>query len=164
MRRSKSSAIASWTMKRLAATHDWPLLMMRACTAVAAARSRSALGITTKGSLPPSSRTVFLISLPASLATARPAPSLPVSVTATIRGSATMRATQPDPTSSVWNTPSANPARRTIDSMASAHRGTFDACLRTPTFPAISAGATKRKTCQKGKFHGITARTGPIGW
>ena len=26
------------------------------------------------------------------------------------------------------------------------------------------AGATKRKTCQKGKFQGITARTMPSGW
>lgn len=30
--------------------------------------------------------------------------------------------------------------------------------------PAISAGAAKRMTCQSGKFHGITASTGPIGW
>ena len=35
--------------------------------------------------------------------------------------------------------------------------------MRIPTLPAISAGAAKRKTCQKGKFHGITARTGPSG-
>jgi hypothetical protein len=32
-----------------------------------------------------------------------------------------------------------------------------------PAFPAMSAGAAKRNTCQKGKFHGITASTGPIG-
>ena len=31
---SNSSAISSLTMKRLAAMQDWPLLMMRACTAV----------------------------------------------------------------------------------------------------------------------------------
>ena len=28
---------------------------------------------------------------------------------------------------------------------------------------AIKAGAAKRKTCQKGKFHGMIASTGPIG-
>jgi hypothetical protein len=48
--------------------------------------------------------------------------------------------------------------------MASAQRGTLEACFSTPTLPAIRAGAAKRKTCQKGKFHGITASTGPSGW
>ena len=52
--------------------------------AVATAASRSALGITMNGSLPPSSSTDFLRFLPAALATDRPAPSLPVSVTAAI--------------------------------------------------------------------------------
>ncbi len=28
----------------------------------------------------------------------------------------------------------------------------------------MSAGAAKRTTCHSGKFHGITARTGPSGW
>ncbi len=41
--------------------------------------------------------------------------------------------------------------------------GTFEACLRSPTLPAISAGAAKRKTCQNGKFQGITASTQPSG-
>ena len=72
-------------------------------------------------------------------------------------------ATASDPTSSAWNTPSSNPARRKISSMASAHCGTFDACLSNPTFPAMSPGAAKRKTCQNGKFHGMTASTGPMG-
>ena len=48
--------------------------------------------------------------------------------------------------------------------MALAQPGTFEACFRTPAFPAISPGATKRNTCQNGKFHGITARTTPSGW
>ena len=48
--------------------------------------------------------------------------------------------------------------------MARAHCGTLEACLSRPTFPAISAGAAKRNTCQKGKFHGMIASTGPIGW
>jgi hypothetical protein len=47
--------------------------------------------------------------------------------------------------------------------MASAHPGTFDACFSTPAFPAINPGAAKRKTCQKGKFHGMTANTTPSG-
>ena len=48
--------------------------------------------------------------------------------------------------------------------MASAHCGTLEACLSRPTLPAMSAGAAKRKTCQKGKFQGITASTAPSGW
>ena len=47
--------------------------------------------------------------------------------------------------------------------MARADRGTLEACLSNPTLPAIRAGAAKRNTCQKGKFHGMTASTGPIG-
>ena len=48
--------------------------------------------------------------------------------------------------------------------MARAHCGTFEECFSNPTLPAISAGAAKRNTCQNGKFQGITASTGPIGW
>ena len=100
--RSNSSAIDSATMKRLAAMQDWPLLIVRALTAVRTAASRSALGITTNGSLPPSSSTLFLMSLPAALATWLPASSLPVSVTAATRGSSMTRSTWSVPISSVW--------------------------------------------------------------
>jgi len=47
--------------------------------------------------------------------------------------------------------------------MAKAHWGTLEACLRMPTLPAMSAGARKRKTCQRGKFQGMTARMTPRG-
>ena len=50
---------------RLAAMQDWPLLMVRAFTAVLTAVGISALGMTMKGSLPPNSSTVFLMRLPA---------------------------------------------------------------------------------------------------
>ena len=46
---------------------------------------------------------------------------------------------------------------------ASAHCGTFDACLSRTTLPAISAGAATRNTCQNGKFHGMIARIAPSG-
>ncbi len=160
---SKASATSRWTMKRLAAMQDWPLLIVRALTAVDAAASRSALGMTMNGSLPPSSSTHFLIWAPAARPTETPAPSLPVRVTAAMRGSSISRATRSDPTSSAWKAPSGNPAPRKISSIASAQSGTFEACLRSPTLPAIRAGAAKRKTCQNGKFQGITARTGPSG-
>ena len=72
-------------MKRLAAMQDWPLLSRRAVVATRAASSRSADGITMNGSLPPSSSTTFLISLPAMAATDCPAGPDPVSVAATTR-------------------------------------------------------------------------------
>ena len=70
-------------MNRLAAMQDWPLFWHAGGDRrPRAARSRSADGITTNGSLPPSSSTVFLTSSPAIAATERPAGSLPVSVAA----------------------------------------------------------------------------------
>ena len=60
-------------------------------------------------------------------------------------------------------TPSGKPASRKTSSMARAVPGTLPACLSRPTLPAISAGAAKRKTCQKGKFQGMIASTGPSG-
>ena len=49
-----------------------PLLMILACTAVSIALSGLVLGVAIKGSLPPSSSTVFLICLPAVSATLLP--------------------------------------------------------------------------------------------
>ena len=103
------------------------------------------------------------MTFPAVAATAAPAHSLPVSVAAATRSSSTIRATRAEPTRSVWKQPSGNPATRKTSSIASADCGTFEACLRSPTLPAMSAGAAKRNTCQKGKFHGITASTTPRG-
>ena len=115
------------------------------------------------GSLPPSSSTVFFSSRPARSATWLPACSLPVSVTATMRGSAMSPPTAEEPISSVANSPGGKPASRKTSSICSAQRGTLEACLSTAALPAISAGAAKRNTCQKGKFHGITASTTPSG-
>ncbi|MGX1254373.1 hypothetical protein RKD48_006884 [Streptomyces ambofaciens] len=67
--------------------------------------------MTTNGSLPPSSSTVFLIISPAVEATARPAGSLPVRVAARTRSSRRMSSTAADPMSRVWKQPSGNPAR-----------------------------------------------------
>jgi len=65
--------------------------------------------------------------------------------------------------SSDWKTSSGYPASRKTSSIAVAHPGTFEACLSSPTFPAVRYGAANRKTCQKGKFQGMTASTGPSG-
>ena len=52
---------------------------------------------------------------------------------------------------------------RKASSIASEHCGTLEACLSTAVLPAMSAGAAKRNTCQKGKFQGIIASTTPSG-
>ena len=151
-------------MKRLAAMQDWPLFSRRANAATSAALGRSAEGMTTNGSLPPSSSTTFLISLPAVAATDAPAGVEPVSVAALTRRSRRIASTRPEPTRRVWKVPAGNPARANRSCMNSAVCGTFEACLSSPTLPAISAGTANRIACQSGKFHGMIARTGPSGW
>jgi len=93
----------------------------------------------------------------------RPAASLPVSVTAWMRGSAIACSACAAEIMRALNTPRGKPASRKISSSACAHCGTLDACLSTMVLPAISAGAAARKTCQKGKFHGMMASTVPSG-
>jgi len=150
-------------MNRLAAMQLWPAFCTRASTPTLAAFSRSALGITMNGSDPPSSSTTFLMLRPAASPMLRPAPSLPVSVAAAMRGSSSSLLARLPSMSKVWKAPSGNPAARKTSSMASAHCGTLEACFSTAAFPATSPGAAKRKTCQSGKFHGITASTTPSG-
>ena len=117
-----------------------------------------------KGSDPPSSRTLFFKACPAVAATDMPAFSLPVSVTAATRGSSMIAAMSLLSTKRFVNAPSGNPARRKMSSISSAVCGTLEACLSRPTLPTISAGAAKRTTCHSGKFQGMMASTGPIGW
>ena len=115
------------------------------------------------GSEPPSSSTTFFSARPAASATFMPAPSLPVRVTATMRWSAMSAATLSDLMGKFWNRPAGAPAAITISSIAAATPCTLEACFNKPTLPAMIVGARKRTTCQYGKFHGITASTGPIG-
>ncbi len=161
---SNSSATSSTTMKRLAEMQLCPLFWLRDRQATRAAAATSASASTTKGSEPPSSRTDFFSTDPATSATLAPAASLPVRVTAATRRSRRTRATASDPTSRVWNTPDGKPACRKASSAASAAWGTLEACFRTMTLPPIRAGMAARKTCQSGKFHGMTARITPSGW
>ncbi len=163
-REMNRSATASTTTNRLAAMQDWPLFSTRAVAATLTAWSTSAEDRTRNGSDPPSSSTHFFNARPAASATLRPAASLPVRVTATIRSSAMSPATSPEGMSNVLNAPWGNPARRNTSSIKMADWGTLDACLSKPTLPAMSAGAANRITCHSGKFHGITASTGPSGW
>gem|GEM_PF-6022221 len=116
-----------------------------------------------KGSEPPSSSTVFLMSHPAWAAMARPAASEPVTVTAATRLSERRPSTWRASMRRVWKLPRGKPARRMRASISRAHWGTLEACLSRATLPAMRAGAAKRKTCQRGKFQGMTARTTPMG-
>jgi hypothetical protein len=88
---------------------------------------------------------------------------LPVKVTARIRGSAISGSTSLPATKTARRKSSRPKASATIFPMAPAQPGTFEACLSRIVFPAISAGAAKRKACQSGKFHGMMASTGPSG-
>ena len=151
------------TMNRFAAMQLCPEFTHRAAAAAFAALVMSASARTMNGSLPPSSRTVFFTDSPATLPTAAPAASLPVSVTARIRGSWMSGGTAELPRTRLWNTPFGNPASVNAPSISREHRITLLACLRRATFPAMRLGATNRNTCQNGKFHGITARIGPRG-
>ncbi len=151
-------------MNRLAAMHDCPLLRQRAVVATSAARARSAEGMTTNGSLPPSSSTDFLTISPATAATDEPAGPEPVRVTATTRSSRRTPSTFEDPMSRVWNAPPGKPARANRSWRNRAVWGTLEACFNRPTLPAIRAGAANRMTCHSGKFQGMTASTGPSGW
>jgi len=135
-------------MNRLAAIQACPLFFVRASTPTLAARSRGASSRTTKGSLPPSSRTDGLRCLPAVSATALPARTLPVRVTARTRSSAMASWTASGSTTSVWKTPSGMPTLWRTSSMAFAQPVTLGACLRSIVFPAASVGAATRSTCQ----------------
>src|SRR2546430_10215949 len=57
-----------------------------------------------------------------------------------------------------------SPASSAIFAIASAVSGVAEAGLRTTVQPAARAGAILRVTIVAGKFHGVTAATGPIGW
>ena len=162
-RSRKGSNTASRTMNRLAAMQAWPVLLQRDNAPTEAALSRSASGRTMKGSLPPSSSTDFLIRAPAAAATLRPAGSLPVRLTAKTESWSRTLSTCRAPMSRVRKTSAGSPAWANTDSMARAHWGTLEACLRTTALPAMSDGAAMRKTCHRGKFQGMTASTVPKG-
>jgi hypothetical protein len=97
-------------------------------------------------------------------ATARPAPVEPVRVTAATRSSVMTRLL----TAGVWSNPatitaSGTPAAAASSSSRNAQPVVEGACLSTTTFPAATAGASARTTCQQGKFHGMIANRTPSG-
>ncbi len=76
------------TRIRLGELQAWPALRMRVTATVLAVLATSTSSSTISGSEPPSSRTLFLRFWAAVVATALPAPSLPVRDTPRTRGSA----------------------------------------------------------------------------
>ena len=148
-------------MNRLAAMQLWPLFCIRAATPAATAASRSASARTTNGSDPPSSSTTGLSAAPASAATARPARSEPVSVTAATRSSAMTAATRASVMGRCSKVPSPAPAK--ASARASPQPRTVGACFSRTVPPARTTGTAARTACQYGKFHGMMARTVPSG-
>ena len=65
---------------------------------------------------------------------------------------------------STLSAPGGNPASSAIFAIPSAVSGVAEAGLRTTVQPAARAGAILRVTIVAGKFHGVTAATGPTGW
>jgi hypothetical protein len=162
-----SSATAASTMNRLGEMQLCPALRNRPRAAMAATRGRSASERTTNGSEPPSSSTDFLVAVPAADPTARPARSLPVMVTAPMRGSSIRRrmttGTSRSSTTRAVNRPSGAPASVSTRCTASAQPVVFGECFNSAALPAMSAGAANRSTCHSGKFQGMTASTTPTG-
>ena len=139
-----AQAEVSKVLHRFEARQLCPELMNRLFTAPATARSRSASARTTNGSEPPSSRRLFLMTRPAASATAAPARSLPVRLTAATRSSSISArltsGTSSSATTMLRKTSAGRPASRMTRSIASAHPVTFGECLRTAVLPASSDG------------------------
>ena len=143
---------AASTMNRLAAMQDWPLLMVRASTAVRHGAVEIGAGHHHEGVAAAQFEHRLLDlrgRLGGHLRAGRLAAGEGDGLDARVVRS--RASTCAEPISSVWNTlRPGKPARRMTSSIASAHCGTLEACFSSPTLPAISAGAAKRKTCQKG--------------
>ena len=90
---------------------------------------------------------------------------LPVKVSLRIAGSS--KNTDDTATGScvvtTWNTSAGPPASRHSSSRRMAVSGDCSAGFTTKVQPAASAGAALRVTIAAGKFHGVTAETGPTG-
>ena len=150
-------------MKRFAALHICPVFCNFAQGPSFAAFSKSESSRTMKASLPPSSKTDFLIFFPANAATVPPAFSLPVRLTPLTNGFSKISWISLCPILKFWKIFFGKPASEKAFSISSPLSKHIDACFRTTTFPARIVGITNLRTCQNGKFQGITPRIIPIG-
>src|SRR5712692_5747907 len=147
--------------------HDWPATRRNfIATAPSSAASKSQSSNTMKGALPPSLNDSRLIWRAAVAMIPFPTSVEPVKPILRISGCVSSSApTRPERlVVSTLSTPAGSPASWVIRAMASAVSGVADAGLRTTVQPAARAGAIFRVTMVAGKFHGVTAATGPIGW
>src|SRR5437773_2741752 len=147
--------------------HDWPATRRNfMATAPSSAALKSASSNTMKGALPPSSNDSRLIWRAAVSMIPFPTSVEPVKPIFRMSGWVSSSApTRPERlVVSTLNTPAGSPASSAAFAIASAVSGVADAGLRTTVHPAARAGAILRVTIVAGKFHGVTAATGPTGW
>src|SRR3989449_1581796 len=152
---------------RFAQMHDWPATRRNfMATAPSSAALKSASSNTMKGALPPSSNDSRLIWRAAVSMIPFPTSVEPVKPIFRMSGWVSSSApTRPERlVVSTLNTPAGSPASSATFAIASAVSGVADAGLRTTVHPAARAGAILRVTIVAGKFHGVTAATGPTGW
>ena len=152
-----------WIMKRFAALQACPQFCSLAFAPIFAASFKSESSKTIKASLPPSSSRDFLMFFPAMDAISAPAFSLPVKLTPLIIGFSNTDFTSAWPISRFWKTPFGNPASANSFSIIFPLPKQIEACFRTTVFPAKIAGTANLRTCQNGKFQGITPKITPKG-
>ena len=152
------------TITLLAAVHFCPADKKADRAVCRAASARSASANTTIAFFPPSSNCTGALRAPAALATSFPTRVEPVKDTAATRGSP-VRAS-PEPTvssSSVLRTPLGNPASMRQSVSAREVRGVQGDGFQTTVLPAMRAAESLTAGLEKGKFHGVMARTTPRG-
>ena len=160
-----SSAIDSWTWKRLAATQDSPMFRILAMTAWSTALSRSASSNTMYGALPPSSIESLSRVCDACSISSRPTSVEPVNDSLRSRWSwmSGFMTLPVDDEVMIDSTPSGSPASSRISPSASIVSGVALAGLTIIVQPAAMAGPILRVPMAAGKFHGVMSRQGPTG-
>ena len=135
-------------------------------TAPSSAAWKSASSKTMKGALPPSSKLSRLICWAACSMIPLPTSVEPVNPILRMSGcvSSSLPTRRERLVVSTLRVPAGSPASCVILAMASAVSGVAEAGLSTTVQPAARAGAIFRVTMVAGKFHGVTAATGPMGW
>ena len=161
---TNSSTRDSCTRKRFAAIHTCPAPRIFATATSRAARSTAASSSTMYGALPPSSRLTRVVCWAAFAASCCPTSVEPVKVSLRRRGSSSRsEITEALAVGSTLSTPSGRPDSRNTTARYSMVSGVFDAGFTIAVQPAANAGASLRAPIASGKFHGVTASTGPTG-
>ena len=148
---------------RVAASQDWPVLVIIAAVPSATACAISADGRIMFGDLPPSSCATRLTVGAAAAATAMPARVLPVNDTISTSGCDAMRAPTSGPVPlTKLNTPAGTPAAWQISANRTPDKGAISDGFRTIVQPAINAGATLQTIWFSGQFHGVISAHTPM--